>query len=75
MARQALQHYQNTSVETDVKLLREDDEITFSVLISLLQRECTDIYTNHESVIVCYSNAPFSVWVWVKDTRGRFFRR
>ena len=67
MAREALQHYQNTSVETDVKLLREDDEITFSVLISLLQQECTDIYTNHESVIVCYSNAPFPVWVWVKD--------
>lgn len=67
MARQALQHYQNAGVETDVKLLQGDDEITFSVLISLLQRECTDIFTNHESVIVCYSNAPFPVWVWVKD--------
>jgi len=71
MAKQILQHYQHTGVEADVKLLQGEHEITFSVLITLLQRECTDIYTNHESVIVCYSNAPFPVWVWIKDAEKK----
>ncbi len=59
-------HYQNQSNVADVELLRED-AINFSVLTSILQRECTDIFTNHESIIICYSCSPYPVWAWCKD--------
>lgn len=61
-----LTHYQNQGGVVDIGLL-EADAITFSVLISILGNPCTDIYTNHKSVIICYSFPPFPVWVWVKD--------
>lgn len=59
-------HYQDQSDSEDCALLR-DDLITYFVLASILRSSCTDIYTNHESVIVCYSCPPFPVWVWCKD--------
>lgn len=59
-------HYQEQSDSEDCTLLR-DDLITYFVLASILRSSCTDIYTNHESVIVCYSCPPFPVWVWCKD--------
>lgn len=59
-------HYQNQKDVLDAKLLL-DDAVTFSVLISILQNECTDIYTNHESLIICHSFNTFPVWVWCKD--------
>ena len=63
---EALTHYQNISVPRDAALLG-DDIVTFSVLAAILQTPCTDIYTNHQSVILCYSTAPYPVWVWCKD--------
>lgn len=57
-------HYQKDVLDTKLLL---DDAVTFSVLISILQNECTDIYTNHESLIICHSLSPFPVWVWCKD--------
>ena len=64
-----LAHYQNTSVPQDASLLG-DDIVTFSVLAAILQTPCTDIYTNHKSVILCYSTAPYPVWVWCKDLQN-----
>ncbi|MBE6987271.1 MAG: GNAT family N-acetyltransferase [Ruminococcaceae bacterium] len=61
-----LTHYKNQSCEELIELLK-GDEITFSVLFAILRRRCTDIFTDHENVILCYSNAPFPVWVWCKD--------
>lgn len=67
MEKYNLKHYQNQSVTEDVKLLQNDDTITFSVLASILQRNCANTYTNHKSVIICHSKSPSPVWVWCKD--------
>lgn len=61
-----LQHYQNRSLPQAAELLREK-EITYSVLIRILRGDCTDIFTDHESVMVCYSAPPWPVWVWCRD--------
>ena len=44
-----------------------DDSITYAVLKKILQYKCTDIFTNNESIIICYSNPPYPIWVWCKD--------
>lgn len=59
-------HYQNQSKVVDTKLLK-NDEITFSVLVSILQNECTSIYTDHESIVICLSMLPYPVWIWCKN--------
>lgn len=61
-----LQHYQNQSCPQAAELLKEDP-ITYSVLINILQGQCQDIFTDHENVVVCYSNPPYPVWVWCRD--------
>ena len=58
-----LELYENESVEEVIPLL-EKDAITYSVLISILKRPCIKTYTNHENIIICYSCAPYPVWVW-----------
>ena len=62
-----LKHYQNQNVAEDVALLQNDDAITFSVLVTILQGNCVHTYTNHESVIICHSMPPYPVWIWCKD--------
>ena len=62
-------HYQNQSKVVDTKLLKQD-EITFSVLVSILQNECTSIYTDHENIVICLSIQPYPVWVWCKDVNN-----
>lgn len=64
-----LTHYKNQSCEELCRLI-ENEKITYSVLYNILGRRCTDIFTDHENVIICYSNAPFPVWVWCKDTEN-----
>ena len=66
MERHGLFHYENQSNVVDTKLLK-NDEITFSVLVSILQNECTSIYTDHENIVICLSMSPFPVWVWCED--------
>lgn len=61
-----LQHYQNQSDLADLPLL-EEDAVTYAVLIAIMQQPCTGICTNHQSVIIAFSRAPFPVWVWVED--------
>lgn len=61
-----LQHYRNQSCP-QVASLMEGEAITYSVLIKILQGECTDIFTDHEKVVICYSSQPWPVWVWCKD--------
>ena len=62
-----LQHYRNQACSALADLMCEE-AITYSVLIKILQGECTDIFTDHESVIVCYSSEPWPIWVWCRDT-------
>lgn len=61
-----LQYYENQSCPKAAELLRKD-AITYSVLIKILQGQCTQIFTDHERVIVCYSAPPWPVWVWCRD--------
>ena len=43
-----------------------DEPVTFAVLRQILNFTCTDIITNNQSFVICYSNAPYPVWVWCK---------
>lgn len=61
-----LQHYQNQAMPELASLIKED-AITYSVLMKILRGECTDIFTDQNSVVVCYSCPPWPVWVWCKD--------
>lgn len=61
-----LKHYQNQSCPSLAELMREE-AITYSVLINILQGECTDIFTDSENMVVCYSASPWPVWVWCKN--------
>ena len=44
-----------------------DDDITYSVLLRILKTDCTDIFHNNGSVIVCYSEPPYPIGVFCKD--------
>lgn len=61
-----LQHYQNQACPELASLVKEE-AITFSVLMKILEGPCTDIFTDHEKAIVCYSSQPWPVWVWCGD--------
>ena len=61
-------HYSNNSDIISAKLV--EDDITYSVLNKILQFNCKDIYTNRNSVIICYSNPPYPIWVWCKDVNN-----
>lgn len=68
MTSSQLIHLKNTS---NIKLLKfVEGNITYFVLHRILQNDCTDIFTNNESVIICYSNAPYPIWIWCKDTNN-----
>lgn len=60
-----LQHYQNQACPEVTALV--EDPVTYAVLLNILKGECTDIYTDHENRIVCYSASPWPVWVWCRD--------
>ncbi|MBQ8639011.1 MAG: GNAT family N-acetyltransferase [Lachnospiraceae bacterium] len=70
MNKKDFEHYQNQSDEADFALLKEE-MIPFSVLASILQSPCTDIFTNHQSAIICHSSSPHPVWIWCKDVENR----
>lgn len=61
-----LQHYQNQAVPSLTALMQTED-ITYSVLMRILQGPCADIYTDHEKVVICHSGQPWPVWVWCRD--------
>ena len=64
MSTTQLIHLKNASNIELSKLI--EGNITYSVLFRILQNDCTDIYYN-ESVIICYSNHPYPIWVWCRD--------
>lgn len=61
-----LRHYHDQACPQVASLLK-GDSITYSVLIRILQGTCTDIFTDHEKAVVCYSCPPWPVWVWCRD--------
>lgn len=62
-----VRHFENSSLPEAAKLIK-DDEITFSVLMKILEEPCAHIFTDMEHLIVCHSCHPFPVWVWCDDT-------
>lgn len=42
-----------------------EDELTFSVLKSIVNHKSSKVFTDGRNVIICYSCSPFPVWVWV----------
>ncbi len=62
-------HLTNVSAPELSRLLY-NERITYSVLEKILNCRCTDIFTDYESFIICYSNAPFPIWVWQKSIQS-----
>ena len=60
-----LLHIKNGSSLSAATLVCHDS--TYSVLYSILHRNCEHIFTNNSSIIICHSNPPYPVWVWCKD--------
>lgn len=52
--------------DRDFQLLSADRH-TFSVLSRILRGPCSCIRTDHEKLILCYSAAPYPVWIWTPD--------
>lgn len=65
MVTQNVQHYKFTSKPELVNII--DESVTFAILKKILHYNCTDIFTNHQSFVICYSNAPYPIWVWCKQ--------
>lgn len=69
MSTNQLFHLKNAS---NAELSRQiEGNITYSVLCQILQNDCTDIFYNGKSVIVCYSNPPYPIWVWCRDANQK----
>ena len=63
-----LTHYKNASMTELRELIR--GEVRFSVLYDILGGDCNDIFTDGKEIIICYSEAPYPVWVWCGDGRS-----
>ena len=59
-----LQHYKFEAKPELADII--DEAATFAVLKKILNFPCTDIFTNHQTFVICYSNAPYPVWIWCK---------
>lgn len=66
MDKYGFEKYENADCASVVPLLISDN-LTFSMLASILQYPCKKIITDHERVILCYSAPPFPVWLWAKE--------
>ena len=62
-----IKHYKNQKCNFNTDLLK-NDEYTFSVLIRILQNECRLTVTDNESFVICHSEYPHPVWVWLSPT-------
>ena len=62
-----LKHYKNQACPALAELLTDSDAINYSVLKTILCGQCSDIFSDGEGIILCYSTAPYPVWVWVKQ--------
>ena len=56
----------NFADERDFKIL-EADKYTFFVLARIMKRDCELLLTDHNRMIICYSQSPFPLWIWTAD--------
>ena len=52
----------NFADERDFKIL-EADKYTFFVLARIMKRDCELLLTDHNRMIICYSQSPFPMWI------------
>lgn len=52
--------------ERDFEIL-SDDKYTFFVLHRIIRGKCELLLTDHERLIVCFTCAPFPIWIWTPD--------
>lgn len=52
--------------ERDLTIL-EDDRYTFFVLRHVIGGTCKLLLTDHERLIICFTDHPFPVWIWTPD--------
>lgn len=45
----------------------EDDKYTFFVLRHMIGGKCKLLLTDHERLILCFTEHPFPVWIWTPD--------
>ena len=56
--------------ERDYKLL-ENDKYTFFVLTRIMGVDCELKLSDHERMIICFTNSPFPVWIWTPDDASK----
>ena len=61
-----LKKFEQCIADIDKDILKKD-EYTFFVLTRILDGECTLTVTDGERLVICYSCAPYPVWVWTPD--------
>ena len=47
------------------RILLQEDRYTYAVLLRILEGECRLIRTDRKRLILCHSEDPFPVWIWV----------
>lgn len=52
--------------ERDIKIL-ENDKYTFFVLRHIIGGKCKLLLTDHERLIICFTDYPYPVWIWTPD--------
>ena len=52
--------------ERDYSLL-ERDRYTFFVLRRIIGGSCRTLLSNHENLMICYTDEPYPVWIWTVD--------
>lgn len=52
--------------ERDYKLL-SGDKYTFSVLSRIISGKNELLLSDHEKLIICFTNQPFPVWIWTPE--------
>lgn len=62
----SLEYRIHSSSKEDAALV-DADRYTYSVMHKILCQPCEKIVTDHERLVVCYSGAPYPVWVWMPD--------
>ena len=56
----------NYADERDQQILNSD-KYTFFVLGRILGTDCRLLFTDHERLIICFTDYPFPVWIWTPD--------
>ena len=47
--------------------LLDKDTYSFFVLRRIIGSECSLLLTDHERLIICFTGAPYPVWIWTPD--------